>query len=405
MSLSSVQTPLKKRKKQKTSISEIIAISRVSLSHFQLKSASDVVLVDESKETQEDTLVFKSPRSNLTKSYAPSSSRSPIMGQSDEAIPSNLPEISLRINLQLLILLDSWDFSPIGIANYLQPLVSELEKEKMEDLPEYCFFNEGIHVATWADILVGEDLQRSLQHNQELKAKITSQEREILSLKTELAKRMEELTSIGHTTQREAYSLPAEELLNELNTLKEFHWTKEASLDVELLQLNNELTIKQVELTIKLQRSRALTDLKGQEDCIALQSKFTTWKVWRYTLKQAKTGIEDMNAKIFEARELEAVAHYNLPAFPQLSPTSLSSFSHGEEEDPATPNLDVPGPSASHPIPLFFFLLGLFDLYQWWVRAMWLTRWGKETKMIRAYKKRSAGSPPRRCERLAVMGA
>ncbi|MCD9646958.1 hypothetical protein HAX54_037223, partial [Datura stramonium] len=59
---------------------------------------------------------------------------------------------------------DPW----VGIANYLHPLISDLGKEKMEDLLENYLFNEGMHTTALAEILIGQGIQLSLYNNKEL---------------------------------------------------------------------------------------------------------------------------------------------------------------------------------------------------------------------------------------------
>ncbi|MCD7454275.1 hypothetical protein HAX54_024158 [Datura stramonium] len=100
---------------------------------------------------------------------------------------------------------------------YLRHLISNLDKEKIEDQLEYSLFNEGMHATARTRILIGEGLQLSLRNNKELKAQISSQEHVILALRVELEAR-----------------------------------------------------------DLKVQRDKALADLKDQEDRLALNSKLTT---------------------------------------------------------------------------------------------------------------------------------
>ncbi|MCE3051755.1 hypothetical protein HAX54_050708 [Datura stramonium] len=99
----------------------------------------------------------------------------------------------------------------------------------------------------------------------------------------------------------EAYSLQAKQLHIELDILKEFHWTQESALEL-IIQRESFL---EVELL-------ALSDLKSEEDRMDFHSEFTIWNVRRFTLKQAKDAIEDIDAKIYEAQEIETMTRDNL---------------------------------------------------------------------------------------------
>ncbi|MCD9638957.1 hypothetical protein HAX54_023180 [Datura stramonium] len=74
----------------------------------------------------------------------------------------------------------------------------------MEDISEHFLFNEGMHTTSWARILISKGPHLSIPNNEELKAQISFQELEILALKDELAKRMEELVSTGYIANLKA---------------------------------------------------------------------------------------------------------------------------------------------------------------------------------------------------------
>ncbi|MCE3215538.1 hypothetical protein HAX54_002754, partial [Datura stramonium] len=223
----------KKRKSIRTSSFGTIVMTGVSPSPPHPDLILDVVIIEEYEDTYEETLFLKKPRSSLAKDSASSSLKSPIMTQSNE---TDLPTLL-------------W---PVGIAKYLLSLISDLEKDKMKDLSEYCLFNKGMHATARAEILIDEGLQLSLRNNKDLKAQLNLQECDILALKVEISRRMEETvftiqianlkvdlkkSKSEHALafqeldlagrERESYSLQAEQLLSEMNTLKEFHLTQE----------------------------------------------------------------------------------------------------------------------------------------------------------------------------------
>ncbi|MCD9561474.1 hypothetical protein HAX54_020597 [Datura stramonium] len=135
-----------------------------------------------------------------------------------------------------------------------------------------------------------------------------------------------------------------------MSSLKDSHWTQEIALDlsiqresfleIEVQQLNSKLLAKDDELTI-MERDKGLTDL---EDHLALKSEFTAWSVWRYSHKQVKADMDDIDAKILEGQELEVATPYNLPPSPWKSLASLTGFLE-EEEESSNLDLDISAPS------------------------------------------------------------
>ncbi|MCD9561473.1 hypothetical protein HAX54_020596 [Datura stramonium] len=87
---------------------------------------------------------------------------------------------------------------PGGVANYFWPLISNFDKEKMEDLLDYCLFNKGMHATTRTRILIREDLELNIHNDEEIKAQLALQDREIIALRTEMKKRREEVAFNGH---------------------------------------------------------------------------------------------------------------------------------------------------------------------------------------------------------------
>ncbi|MCE2055039.1 hypothetical protein HAX54_041821 [Datura stramonium] len=103
---------------------------RVSTSPSHLDPILDVIFVNEDEDTYEKTLVPRKHRVSLAKEPEPNGPKSLVRAQSNEAELPTLFEVPLR--------------RPV-VANYLRPLIYDLNKEKMEDLSEYCLFNEGMH--------------------------------------------------------------------------------------------------------------------------------------------------------------------------------------------------------------------------------------------------------------------
>ncbi|XP_060185558.1 uncharacterized protein LOC132615021 [Lycium barbarum] len=89
---------------------------------------------------------------------------------------------------------------PVGVTSYLKPLISESDKEKMRVVTWKCLINDKMHASNKSSILTGEGLCLCLVENDDLKAQLDAQEREILHLRQELERRnnqsAEELPSI-----------------------------------------------------------------------------------------------------------------------------------------------------------------------------------------------------------------
>lgn len=223
---------------------------------------------------------------------------------------------------------------------------------------------------------------------------ISALEAELEKAKREREQALQDLNLVSR--EKEAFSQQADQLLGELTPLKEIYRIqensltmsiqKESFLESKIQQLNSEFSFKVEELAtaekdflrrlekmrdminkqevamqekdgrvdaltwkvrdLQIQRDKALAGLKDQEDRIALKYEFIKWSTRRNTLEQVKVGIDDIDAKILEAQELEAEARDNLPPSPQISPASLSGF-FKEEKEPSNPGLDIPTPSFS----------------------------------------------------------
>ncbi|MCD9560315.1 hypothetical protein HAX54_018930 [Datura stramonium] len=78
---------------------------------------------------------------------------------------------------------------------------------------------------------------------------------------------------------------------------------------------------------LEIQRDKALADLEDQEDRLDLKFEFTTLSVQIYTPEQVKAGIDDIDAKILEAQELEKEEGEPLNPFPSILTPSVSVVS------------------------------------------------------------------------------
>ncbi|MCE3216295.1 hypothetical protein HAX54_005910 [Datura stramonium] len=89
------------QEKEKINISETTVVSGVPPSPPPSELATNMVLRDDSEETEEEALVIRNPRSNLAKDSAPRSSRSPIMEF------HRIEEVALELRIQRESLLDA----------------------------------------------------------------------------------------------------------------------------------------------------------------------------------------------------------------------------------------------------------------------------------------------------------
>lgn len=196
----STDIPLpKKRNIEKPSSSEVAARLEFSTSHPPPDPTFDEVFVEEDEDRDEENLIPRRSRLNLAEDPAPSGSKSPVGARSNEAIQlvdgepnidedrnptptssRSLPSINISTRLHestnppqkyessrsklvnsfpapsenpnqtrsvLVTVPADTNFlsRPVGIANYLLPLISLSDKEKMDNVSDYCLFNEGMH--------------------------------------------------------------------------------------------------------------------------------------------------------------------------------------------------------------------------------------------------------------------
>ncbi|XP_070036977.1 uncharacterized protein [Nicotiana tomentosiformis] len=258
---------------------------------------------------------------------------------------------------------------PVELTNYLKPLASEKDWEKIQTLSGECLLNNAMHNATAANFLTSEGLQRLIREKEELtferdqllaerdqtvlrlseletrateadvlKDRLQQNEQEVVNLNQEIgplrvnfdeakANWAEVQNVIFAATVREATC--AERVINleaGLNSKSE----DLAVVEVKYAQLkekymktidHNRLfssTVRALDVGLKSTRStrenlsaeviQLKEELKRRAASLIIEKTYSMYSMRRKTLEEAKAGIIGVDAEIAKARELQLAA-------------------------------------------------------------------------------------------------
>ncbi|XP_070042762.1 uncharacterized protein [Nicotiana tomentosiformis] len=287
----------------------------------------------------------------------------------------------------------------VEIANYLKPLASEKDWEKIQALSGECLLNNAMYNANF---LASEGLQRLIRENEELTSErdqlLVERDQAVIRLSELETKAAEDVVLETHLQQseqkvetlsqeiallrvqfeearakwaevhivilvafdREAASV---ERLNNLEAALNSKAEELAAAEVKYAHLeekhkrtieHNKIfssTVRKLDVSLKSVRcarenlstevTQLKEELKRRDASLVVEKTYAMYNMRRKTLEEAKAGFIDFDAEIAKARELELAAKSGLPVRSDAPGPSGSGFEFsGSEEESEDDNAE-----------------------------------------------------------------
>ncbi|XP_070032754.1 uncharacterized protein [Nicotiana tomentosiformis] len=277
---------------------------------------------------------------------------------------------------------------PVDLANYLRPLASEKDWEKIQILPGECLLNNAMHNAAAANFLASEQEKEELTYEQDqllaerdrtilrlsdletrakeatvLEARLQQSKQEVVTLSQEIkllrvnfdeakAKWAEVQNAILGETDREAAStervINLEAAFNSKSEELAAVEAKHAQLEEKYKKTieHNRLfrsTVLELDVSLKSARSawenlsaeviQLKEELKRRATSLIFEKPYSMYNMIRKILEEAKASIIDVDAKIAKARELELATKNGLSTQSDAPGSSDSGFEFSKTEE------------------------------------------------------------------------
>ncbi|XP_070042608.1 uncharacterized protein [Nicotiana tomentosiformis] len=225
------------------------------------------------------------------------SPRSPDHGNIENTFPAPIrnPDdkrrVTLSVSNEFYIL-----FKPVGVANYLMPLASNKDQQKMEALSAECLINNIMLFSAQANLLASEGLQKMIQAKEEL----ASERDRIAAERDQLAERLQALEARLVTMGE------LESMLEKSEQEKIIHNQEAAQLHEEL----EELKAKWVELQDAVTVAAEL-EYASMEQINNLKASLCS-KIEEATAEEKRARMEQRFKKVMEQNSEHARTNTDL---------------------------------------------------------------------------------------------
>ncbi|XP_070040371.1 uncharacterized protein [Nicotiana tomentosiformis] len=212
---------------------------------------------------------------------------------------------------------------PVELANYLKPLASEKDWEKIQTLLGECLLNNAMHNAAAANFLASEGLHRFFREKEELSSErdrlLVERDQTVLRL-SELEIRVAEVVALEARLQQSEH----EDAILDANDREAAAAERITDLEAALNSKAEELAAtrashalleeKSAQDNLSVEITQIKEELRRREASLIVEKTHAMYNMRRKILEVAKGCIIDIDAKIAKAHELELAAKNGLPA-------------------------------------------------------------------------------------------